>query len=146
MISYLRFISRILSKRMPTTVGLTRSLLTIDSRHNYNDVTMSAMASQITSLSIVYSTVYSRRRSKKTSQLRITGLCAGNSPMNSPHKEPVTQKIFPFDDVVMMSGPDGKRISSKLWWFRCLACQRRSSQWMWNMKLQIFTYSVSREE
>ena len=42
---------------------------------------MSAMASQITSLMIVYSTVYSRRRSNKTSNLRATGLCAGNSPV-----------------------------------------------------------------
>ena len=46
---------------------------------HYNDVIMSAMACQITSLTIVYSTVYSRRRSKKTSKLRITGLCALNS-------------------------------------------------------------------
>ena len=38
-----------------------------------------------------------RRRSKKTSQLRVTGLCAGNSQ----HKGPVTWKMFPFDDVVM---------------------------------------------
>ena len=42
---------------------------------------MSAMASQITSFTIVHSTVYSRRRSKKTSTLRVTGLCKGNSPM-----------------------------------------------------------------
>ena len=48
---------------------------------HYNDVTMREMASQITSLTIVYSTVYSRRRSKKTSKLRVTGLCAGNSPV-----------------------------------------------------------------
>ena len=42
-------------------------------------------------------------RSKKTSKLRVTGLCAGNSPgpMNSPHKWPVTRKMFPFDDVIM---------------------------------------------
>ena len=39
------------------------------------------MASQITSLAIVYSTVYSRRKSKKTSKLCVTGLCAGNSPV-----------------------------------------------------------------
>ena len=39
------------------------------------------MASQITSLTIVYSTVYSRHRSKKTSKLRVTGLCEGNSPV-----------------------------------------------------------------
>ena len=42
---------------------------------------MSAMASQITSLAIVNSTVYSRRGSKKTSKLRVTGLCEGNSPV-----------------------------------------------------------------
>ena len=47
---------------------------------HYNDVIMGMMASQITSLMIVYSTIYSRRRLKKTSKLRITGLCAGNSP------------------------------------------------------------------
>ena len=49
----------------------------------YNDVTMSAMASQITRLTIVYSTVYSRRRSKKTPMLRVTGLYWGNSPATS---------------------------------------------------------------
>ena len=38
-----------------------------------------------------------RRRSKKTSTLCVTGLCAGNSP----HKWPVTRKMFPFDDVIM---------------------------------------------
>ena len=44
-----------------------------------------------------------RRRSKKTSKLRVTGLCAGNSPgpVNSPHRGPVTRKMFPFDDVIM---------------------------------------------
>ena len=44
---------------------------------HYSGVIMSAMASQITSLTIVYSTVYS----KKTPKLRITGLCDGNSPV-----------------------------------------------------------------
>ena len=45
-----------------------------------------------------------RRRSKKTSKLRVTGLCAGKSPgpVNSLHKGPVTRKMFPFDDVIMM--------------------------------------------
>ena len=51
-----------------------------NSELHYNDVIMSTMASEITSLTIVYSTVYSRRRSKKTSKLRVTGLCAVNSP------------------------------------------------------------------
>ena len=48
---------------------------------HYNDVLMGAMTSQITSLTIVYSIVDSRRRSKKTSKLRVTGLCEGNSPV-----------------------------------------------------------------
>ena len=45
-----------------------------------------------------------RRRSKKTPKLCVTGLCAGNSPgpVNSPHKGPVTRKMFPFDDVIML--------------------------------------------
>ena len=42
---------------------------------------MRAMASQISSLAIVYSTVYWRGRPKKTSKLRVAGLCEGNSPM-----------------------------------------------------------------
>ena len=44
-----------------------------------------------------------RRRSKKTSKLRVTGFCVGNSPgpVNSPHKGPVTRKMFPFDHVIM---------------------------------------------
>ena len=45
-----------------------------------------------------------RRRSKKTWKLRVTGICVGNSPgpVNSPHKGPVTRKMLPFDDVIMI--------------------------------------------
>ena len=42
---------------------------------------MGAMASQNNNLTIVYSTIYSMHRPKKTSKLRVTGLCAGNSPV-----------------------------------------------------------------
>ena len=44
---------------------------------------MGTVASQITSLTIVYSTVYSGADKKKTSKLRVTGLCEGNSPVTS---------------------------------------------------------------
>ena len=47
---------------------------------HYDDVIMGTVASQITSLAIVYSTVFSGCRSKKTSKLSVTGLCAGHSP------------------------------------------------------------------
>ena len=48
-----------------------------------------------------------RRRSKKTSKLRVTDLCVGNSSglVNSPYKGPVTRKMFPFDDVIMIRLP-----------------------------------------
>ena len=55
-----------------------------------------------TSLTTVYSTVYSCADKKKTSKLRVTGLCEGNSPHT---KGPVTRKIFPFDDVIMFTYP-----------------------------------------
>ena len=58
--------------------------------YHYSDVLMSVMASQITGVSIVCSTVYSG--ADQTSKLRVTGLC---------HKGPVTRKTLPFDDVIM---------------------------------------------
>ena len=63
---------------------------------HYSDAIMCAMASQITSLTIVYSTVYSGAGHRKTPNLRVTGLCWGihRWPVNSPHKWPVTRKIF----------------------------------------------------
>ena len=44
-----------------------------------------------------------RRRSKKTSKLRVTGLCAGKSPGTGefPAQWPVTRKMSPFDDIIM---------------------------------------------
>ena len=47
---------------------------------HYNDVIMGAIASKITSLTSVELNGLFRRRAKKTSKLRVTGLCAGNSP------------------------------------------------------------------
>ena len=41
---------------------------------------MGTKASQITSLEIVYSTIYSGTDKKNTSKLCVTGLCVGNSP------------------------------------------------------------------
>ena len=69
---------------------------------HYIDVIITAMASQITSIAVVYNRLF-RRRSMKTSKLRVTDYCAGNSPgpVNSPHKGLVTREMFPFDDVTM---------------------------------------------
>ena len=58
---------------------------------------MSVMASQITSLPIVYSTVYSGTDQRKHQSSASLAFCEGNSP----HKGPVTRKKFPFGDVIM---------------------------------------------
>ena len=73
--------------------------------YHYNGVIMSAMASQITGVLIVCLIVCSGAE-KNISKPRVTGLCERNPPVhrwavNSPHKGPVTRKIFSFDDVIM---------------------------------------------
>ena len=79
----------------------------IFSAMHYGDVMMGAIASQITSLTIVYSTVYSyadqRKHQSSASLAFVRGIHWG--PVNSPHKWPVTRKMFPFDDVIM-NGPN----------------------------------------
>ena len=71
---------------------------------HYDDVIMNAIASQITSLTIVYSIVYSdahqRKHQSSASLAFVRGIHRG--PVNSPHKWPVTRKMFPFDDVIMV--------------------------------------------
>ena len=71
---------------------------------HYGDVIMNAIASQITSLTIVYSIVYSdadqRKHQSSVSLAFVRGIHRG--PVNFPHKWPVTRKMFPFDDVIMM--------------------------------------------
>ena len=50
--------------------------------YHYINVILSAMVSQITRVSIVCPTVFFfRRRSKKTSKLRVAGLCKGKPPV-----------------------------------------------------------------
>ena len=72
---------------------------------HYNDVIIVTIASQITSRTIVYSIVYSvadqRKHQSSASLAFVRGIHRG--PVNSLHKWPVTWKMFPFDDVIMMS-------------------------------------------
>ena len=70
---------------------------------HYSDVIMGMMASQITSLTSVYSTVHSgedqREHQSSASLAFVRGI--HRWPVKSPHKGPVTRKMFPFDDVIM---------------------------------------------
>ena len=67
---------------------------------HYRDIIMSAMASQFTSLIIVYSTVYSGADQRKNSKLYITGICSSVTG-EFPTQKPVTREVFPFDDVII---------------------------------------------
>ena len=89
----------------------------------YTDVIMGAMAYQITSLTIVYSTVYSgagqRKHQSSASLASVRGI--HRRPVNSPHKGPVTRKMFPFNDVIMkdLRGTKPQLHEGCRWWFKC---------------------------
>ena len=72
---------------------------------------MTMLASQITSLAVVYSIVYSgvnqRKHQSSASLAFVREIHRG--PVNFPHKWPVTRKMFPFDDVIM------EHVSLKKW-------------------------------
>ena len=70
---------------------------------HYSDVIMGTIASQITSFAIVYSTSYSGAYQRKHQSSASLAFVRGihRWPVNSPHKWPVTQKMLPFDDVIM---------------------------------------------
>ena len=75
---------------------------------------MSAMASQITSLTIVYSTVYSGADQRKHIKLRITGLCEGKSPVTG---EFPTQRVSNAENV-------------SIWWRHHETAPE--TMWTWN--------------
>ena len=81
----------------PVPVTKCKYETTLQWRHNGRH------ASQITSLTIVYTTVYSgsdqRKHRSSVSLAFVRGI--HRWPVNSPHKWPVTRKMFPFDDVIM---------------------------------------------
>ena len=113
---------------------------------------MGAMASQITSLTIVYSIVYSgadqSKHQSSASLAFVRGIHRG--PVNSPHKRPVTRKMFPFDDVIMFCMP----LMSLNILCRCLFCiklplcisyilhkELSTAKWTWNVSSLRYFYT-----
>ena len=72
---------------------------------HYNDVIVTMMATQIISLTIVNSTVYSGADQRNQQSFASLAFVLGihRWPVNSPHKGPGTRKMFPFYDVIMLS-------------------------------------------
>ena len=80
---------------------------------HYCDVIMGAAASQITSLTIVYSTVYSDADQRKHQSFASLPLVRGihRGSVDSPHKWPVRRKMFSFDDVIIQKNVfDGHKL------------------------------------
>ena len=81
---------------------------------HHSDVIMGVIASQVTSLTIVYSTVYSdedqRKHQSSASLPFVRGIHRG--AVNTPYKWPVTRKMFPFDDVIMEDPGNSLEVAS----------------------------------
>ena len=75
---------------------------------------MGAMVSQITSLTIVYSAVYSDADQSKHQRSASMAFVRGihREPVNPPHKWLVMRKMFPFDDVIMFQVQNSDPITS----------------------------------
>ena len=78
-------------------------VIRISMRTHYSDAIMTTIASQITSLTFVYSIVYSGAdQSKHQSPASLVFVWEiHRGTVNTPHKWPVTRKMFPFDDVII---------------------------------------------
>ena len=78
-------------------------ILNLKTSFHYNDVIMGAIASQIISLTIVYSIFHSdadqRKHQSSASLAFVRWIHRG--PVKFPQKWPVTRKMFPFDEVIM---------------------------------------------
>ena len=77
--------------------------------HHYNNVMIGTIAFLINSLRSVYSTLYSDADQRKHQSSAWLAFVWGihREPVNSPHKWPVTRKMFPFDDVIVIIGING---------------------------------------
>ena len=110
---------------------------------SYYSVIMSAMASQVTSLTIVYPNVYSgtdQRKHQSSASLAFVR-------KKGPHKRPVTRKMSPFDDVIMfgIETSVGKSVPQKALdtdTYPCLDWRRAVLCWVYTELLRdsSFTY------
>ena len=100
---------------------------------HYSDALMSAMAPRIISVLIVFSTVNSGAdRGKHQSSASLAFVRGIHwSTGDSPHKGPVTRKMFPFDDVIM--NPSSRPMLLLNQWPIYLCCyfiENRESSWL----------------
>ena len=101
---------------------------------------MTILASRITSLTVVYSIVYSgvnqRKHQSSASLAFVREIHRG--PVNFPHKWPVTRKMFQFDDVIMHPW----RWTSR-WVTRSCIPQSHILDWHADVQLGVATHKVT---
>ena len=123
---------------------------------HYSDSIVSVMASQITSVLIVYSAIYSGADQRKHQSFASLAFVRGIHQwlVNFLHKGPVTRKIFPFDDIIMSTfdniiymGPDTPfhwqnvvvilqwSYTSKFSRFLCVWHSMVLQWWIWKKKI-----------
>ena len=139
---------------LPRKMALISSLhgVRMSSSH-YDDVIMTMLASQITSLTVVYSIVYSgvnqRKHQSSASLAFVREIHRG--PVNFAHKWPVTRKMFPFDDVIMswqqvigVSGltPSSPNAWDKSWRYLFPRCTIKMDQVMAILTFDLLFYLV----
>ena len=117
---------------------------------HYSDAIMNVMASQITSLTIVYSTVYSgaNQRKHQSSASLAFGRGIHRLPLNSAYKGPVTRKMFPFDDVIMKKcSPFLQTAFSNAFLLKkiCVSLSRRFFAWESSLSARIHETPVSQK-
>ena len=101
------------------------------SKCHYNDVIMGTIAYQITSLTIVYSIVYSDADQRKH-----------QSSASLAFVWPVTRKMFPFDDVIMGEVP--RDFVSHFKWRHPVQCRRyATTERRRNFKVNTSMFGVS---
>ena len=81
--------------------------------HHYDGVIMGTIASQISSLTIVYFDADQRKYQSSASLAFVRGIHRG--PVISLHKWPVTREMLPFDDVMMMMRDSAENIRPQSW-------------------------------
>ena len=117
---------------------------------HYNDVIMGGIASQITSLTIVYSAVYSGadQRKHQSSALLAFVREIHRWPVKSPHKWPVTRIMFPFDDVIMCIskvGHHGSDNGSVPNWRKVITCTNAGIALIRPLGIKIKQFSLKKK-
>ena len=115
--TYIACVRRNISKSIWYLFVSSQSNLYLALLSHYSAVIMGMMESQITSLSIVYSTIcsgaYQRKHLSAAAMAFVRGI--HRCPVNSPSKWPITPKMFPFDDVMYFANDNRvvKRLDCK---------------------------------